>query len=112
MKPLKVGEALQQARRLLESGKVRLTTHISDRMTELDFQIRDVTYCFQVGKIYTKPVWDSHHKAWKYVVEGKDIEGRKLSIVFAFDEDAIVLITGVREKGFYALSARRRKDEG
>lgn len=65
-------------------------------MRERGFDMSDVINCFEVGKINAQPKWDKDRKRWKYVVDGVDKEDEKLSIVFAFEGDTLILITGFR----------------
>ncbi|MEO0248493.1 MAG: DUF4258 domain-containing protein [candidate division WOR-3 bacterium] len=95
-KPLKPGDAIREARRLIEQGAVAFTPHVQTRMKEREFGLRDISRAFDVGRINRAPEWDAKRKKWKYTVDGTDVEGDSLSIVFAFDDGTLVIITGYR----------------
>lgn len=97
-KPLRVGEALLKARRILNEGAVILRPHLKDRMKERRFDMQDIIHCFETGRINKSPEWNKNFQCWEYVVDGKDLEGDNLSIVFAFEEDDLILITGKRKE--------------
>ena len=81
---------------MIEKGDVALTSHVRKRMQEREFVSEDITQSFDVGKINKAPEWDPDHQQWKYTVDGSDVEGTPLSVVFSFDDDTLVLITGYR----------------
>lgn len=56
----------------------------------------DVVVVFESGTISDRPTWDDEHRSLECKVEGQDLEGEELSIVFAIDEEGrIHLITGM-----------------
>jgi hypothetical protein len=66
-------------------------------MAQRGFDMDDVINCFDVGKINCSPQFDRDRARWKYVVDGRDLEGGNLSIVFTFEgDDSLVLITGTK----------------
>ena len=89
-------EALAHALYALEEGGIVSTPHLRHRMSERGFDMNDLIAVFENGHIKKPPKWDEIHQNWTYRVEGHDIEGDELSVVFAIDKNGLLhLITGI-----------------
>lgn len=65
-------------------------------MNKRDFTTSDILKVLSNGELKKKREFDDMYQNWKYRIEGKDIEGEKLTLIFSItqEEDAIILITG------------------
>ncbi len=55
----------------------------------------DIEHVLETGRITRRPQYNKEHGHWNYVIEGPDLSGEPLAIVFALDEQAseLILIT-------------------
>ena len=89
--------ALEVFKRALPRGNVILTDHISERMQEKNFDMNDVIHLKGKGSIFKEPERDKTSGEWKYIIEGRDVEGKPLSILFnVLDNGRVKLVTGWR----------------
>ncbi len=66
-------------------------------MAKREFEMNDILHVARQGTIRRLPEYDIKRGTWEYVVEGPDLDGKKLEIVFAIDEKRrVTLITGRR----------------
>jgi hypothetical protein len=70
--------------------------HFRERMQERGFDMNDVTHVAKEGTIRRPPEFDIKFRNWKYTVEGRDVEGETLGIVFSVEDGLVTLITGIR----------------
>jgi hypothetical protein len=65
-------------------------------MMKRNFTSSDVLKVLSTGKLVKSREYDDKYQNWKYRVEGEDVEGEKLTLIFSInrEEDAIILITG------------------
>jgi len=65
-------------------------------MMKRNFAASDVLKVLSTGKLVQRREYDDTYQNWKYRVEGEDVEGEKLTLIFSInkEEDAIILITG------------------
>jgi hypothetical protein len=65
-------------------------------MMKRNFTASDVLKVLSTGKLVKSREYDDKYQNWKYRVEGEDVEGEKLTLIFSInrEEDAIILITG------------------
>lgn len=70
--------------------------HIKESMMKRNFTASDVLKVLSTGKLIKKGEFDDNYQNWKYRIEGEDVEGEKLTLIFSLtkEEDAIILITG------------------
>jgi len=85
-------------RRISKYGDLGLvfTNHIRESMNKRDFTTSDILKVLSTGELKKKREFDDMYQNWKYRIEGKDVEGEKLTLIFSItqEEDAIILITG------------------
>lgn len=55
-------------------------------MVRREFEMNDIIHLAQQGAVRRPPELDIKRGTWEYVVEGKDIDGGDLEIVFAIDK--------------------------
>ncbi len=94
--PLPNQQALETARRYLNSGEVIPTKHLKENMARRNFNIQDVISAIESGIINEGPKWDEDFKEYHYRIEGKDVEGDKLTVIVAISvkDERLTLITG------------------
>jgi uncharacterized protein DUF4258 len=90
-----------QATRAIKDALVtelRETQHIREQMSkpERDFTMTDVRNVVRYGVVRRPGELDVAHGTYAYRMEGHDVEGRPLHIVFTPGRDHVKLITGVR----------------
>ncbi len=65
-------------------------------MPERNVSTLDVEHLLREGQVIREAEWDRDHMAWKYRVEGTDIEGDELiAITVIFEQDFSVLVVTV-----------------
>jgi hypothetical protein len=67
---------------LLETGDTRFRGHGLERMQERGIDVTDVEYVLKFGRIVDHSCPSDR---WRYVLEGKTVEGKKLRIVVEID---------------------------
>lgn len=100
-KRLTVPKALtpQQATRAMKDGLVtelRETTHIRDQMRERQFDMNDVRHVARFGTVRRPGEYDIKHGNHTYCMEGSDVDGGPLHIIFVVGRRHVKLVTGVR----------------
>ena len=92
-------EALQLFKAIKREGLYQ-TDHFQMRAMERGFTMEDVFEVADNGDISKRsPTYKAKHKDWSYTMIGKDIDGERITIVFAVTSDREVkLITGYRGK--------------
>lgn len=63
---------------------------------ERDFDMDDVRHVAREGAVRRPPEYDIKQRSYSYMVEGADVDGRPLEIVFAVGHGFVKLITGRR----------------
>lgn len=94
--PLSNRAALQIARSLLDSGRIRISSHVRQRMKERHFDIQDVLHIIETGSILKRPEWNEDFEEYNYFIGGQDLTGHQLTIKVAISAkaDLLALITG------------------
>lgn len=90
-------EAERKIASILEDGYFEVTAHCRrDSMPKRSVTFLDIENTLKTGHIIRDPVWDDRHGQWKYIVEGRDLDGDELSAVTViFDEDFSLLVITV-----------------
>lgn len=87
-------KAQQLLRRCLESGIVEPHPHFIDALKEDGLDLMDVMPVLKSGIIYDEPEFSVRFQHWRYKVEGREIGGKWVAIVFTFITDnELLLIT-------------------
>ena len=90
-------QALRALRDALSIGTAKIGKHIREQMVNRQFDVQDIFNSAWRGAIRKAPEYDIKFRTWEYVVEGTDIDGVRLEVVFAVDESMhVTLITGRR----------------
>lgn len=91
---------VKEAIRKINDWHLICTDHIEQMMSQRNFVIRDVINVLMNGRLKKNREFDDENRGWKYTIVGRDIDGKKLTIVFTINktERLLVLITGFRGK--------------
>jgi Domain of unknown function (DUF4258) len=92
-------QAKAKLNRCLHQGETDyyLTGHCADRIAERDLTNGDVLSVCRSGAVIKPPEWDIKFRNWKYTVEGLNVDGVRISVVFAFVRSRAIFITVFRE---------------
>jgi hypothetical protein len=76
------------------TGKIIPGRHFRDELAKENLIFADALRVLKTGQIYDEPEPDPKTGDWKYRVEGQEIDGKWLAIVFCFKAlDTVFLIT-------------------
>jgi hypothetical protein len=81
-------EAENLVRKCLSSGRVILGKHFRDELANEGLDILDAHNLLRRGNILQQPEPDIRTGDWKYRMEGTDLEGNPLAVVFCFKDEA------------------------
>jgi len=93
--PLSNKAAIKAARRYLNDGQITWKPHMKQRMEERNISIRDVLAIIDGGRINDEPEYDEEHGNYEYHIIGRDVEGKKRTLIVGIDEneETLELIT-------------------
>ena len=83
---------LVKMRERVRAGRLTIPKHAFQAMLDDALMPSDLKHCLLHGTI-TERQWDDRWDEWKYVIEGKTIDGRALEIVAKLGPDDTVIIT-------------------
>lgn len=91
-------EAAELVRKCLQPGRrVIPGKHFREELENEGLTLPDALHVLRTGRIYDEPEQDIKTGDWKYRIEGKEVDGRTLKIVFCFKDfggvDTAYLIT-------------------
>lgn len=69
------------------------TKHFRDELTNDDLTTQDVLSVCRSGAVIAAPEKDIKTGRWKYRIEGKTSEPRRIAVVFTFRPESAVMIT-------------------
>ena len=89
---------VKEAIRKVNDWNLICTDHIEQMMSQRNFVIRDAINVLINGRLKKTREFDDKNEGWKHTIVGRDIDGKKLTIVFTINESErlLVLITGFR----------------
>jgi hypothetical protein len=94
VKRLSRTEAADLVRECLSAGRLIPGKHFREELANEGLDILDAYYVLRKGNIFQEPEPDIRSGDWKYRMEGTDLEGKPLAVVFCFkDESTGFLIT-------------------
>lgn len=86
-------------RHCLEHGIVEPHPHFISAMREDGLALIDVMPVLKSGIVYDEPEFSVRFQDWRYKVEGNEVGGKRVAIVFTFlDAEEVLLITGFVKK--------------
>jgi hypothetical protein len=75
-------------------GRVQPSRHFLDELTNEGLTLPDAWHVMRNGTIFDAPEHDVASGDWKYRIEGKEPDGKRMAIVFCFKQlDRAFLIT-------------------
>jgi Domain of unknown function (DUF4258) len=87
-------EAVKLLRECLRIGKIIPGKHFRDELAKEGLILPDALRVLKTGNIFQEPECDPKTGDWKYRVEGREVDGKWLAIVFCFRAtDTAFLIT-------------------
>jgi hypothetical protein len=81
-------EAANLVRRCLSTGRVIPGKHFREELADEGLDILDAHNVLRTGIIFQEPEPDIRTGDWKYRIEGIDLEGKPLAVVFCFKDEA------------------------
>jgi hypothetical protein len=90
----KVGNVVKAAIEAYENNKVLYHSHAELRESQRDINRAEVEQAIRSGShIKKRDQFDEVHKCWKYCIEGKTLDKRKIRVVLTIDDDGLMVIT-------------------
>lgn len=87
-------DAVKLLRECVRVGKIIPGKHFRDELAAEGLIFPDALRVLKTGQIYNEPEPDSKTGEWKYRIEGREVDGKWLAIVFCFKAtDTAFLIT-------------------
>jgi hypothetical protein len=80
--------AADLVRHCLSAGRVIPGRHFKEELANEGLDILDAHHVLQKGNIFQEPEPDIRTGDWKYRMEGTDLEGKPLAVVFCFKDEA------------------------
>ena len=91
---LSKSDAVKLLRQCFETGIVEYHPHFAKRCKERGVDPLDAQYVLRKGMVYDEPELDLHFREWRYKVEGRPPDGKKLKVVFTFlERDEVLVLT-------------------
>lgn len=76
----------------LAEDRYRLTQHADTELKNDDLDLSDVVYVLKTGKHdHSKTGLDTRSQIWKYAIEGKVEDTRKIRVIVAFVEEMLII---------------------
>jgi hypothetical protein len=79
-------EAVDLVRGCLSAGRVIPGKHFREELANEGLDILDAYNVLRTGSIFQEPEPDIRSGDWKYRIEGTDLEGKPLAVVFCFKD--------------------------
>lgn len=95
-------EAVKLLRECVRIGKIIPGKHFRDELAKEGLIFPDALRVLKTGQIYKEPEPDPKTGEWKYRVEGREVDGKWLAIVFCFkatDTAFLITLFSVEVKG-------------
>jgi hypothetical protein len=103
-KPLTSSKAEELLRHCVEFGNMVLTQHFRDELKNERLEMLDIMPVLNTGTISQPAEQDIKTGEWKYRVEGYEIGGKWLCVIFRLEgQDTAILIT------VFSVQSRQRK---
>jgi len=88
-------EAVDLVRLCLSAGRVISGKHFREELADEGLDILDAHYVLKTGNIFLEPEPDIRSGDWKYRMEGTDLDGKPLAVVFCFEDESTGLLITV-----------------
>jgi hypothetical protein len=79
-----------------DDGEILLSWHLKKDRAHRQISPDDCRYTLTTGKLAWPPTWDDKYQNYKFEIDGQDLDGDALHLVFAIDYTRvrIIIITG------------------
>ena len=94
--------AVKLLRECLRTGKTIPGKHFRDELAKEGLILPDALRVLKTGNIFQEPECDLKTADWKYRVEGREVDGKWLAIVFCFkatDTAFLITVFSIEVKG-------------
>ncbi len=95
-------DAVRLLRECVRSGSVIPGKHFRDELANEGLIFADALRVLKTGQIYQEPEPDLKTGEWKYRLEGREVDGKWLAIVFCFravDTAFLITVFSVQARG-------------
>lgn len=95
-------DALRLLRECVRSGHIIPGKHFREELANEGLILPDAVRVLKTGQIYDEPEPDPKTGEWKYRVEGREVDGKWLAIVFCFKGTAtafLITVFSITAKG-------------
>lgn len=76
----------------IENDRYRLTRHADQELKNDDLDLSDVLVVLKTGKLnHAKTGFDTNKQVWKYAIEGRARESRRVRVIVAFVEEMLII---------------------
>lgn len=76
----------------VERGRYRLTKHAEEELKNDDLDLNDALHVLKTGcHDHGKTGFDAKHQTWKYAIEGKTKDLKKVRVIIAFVEEMLII---------------------
>lgn len=76
----------------IEQDRYRLTKHADEELKKDDLDLIDALHVLKTGNHdRSKTGFDTRNQTWKYAVEGRTKEARKVRVIIAFVEGILII---------------------
>lgn len=97
-------DAIKLHRGCVQKGNIIPGRHFRDELEKEGLNLQDAVRVLKTGNIFLEPESDTKTGDWKYRIEGTEVDGKWLAIVFCFKtKDTAFLIT------VFSVEARRKR---
>lgn len=87
-------DPLGDARRHIKSDNYLHTSHVEDKKAARSITLPEILMVFESGSRETnRDRFDARYDEWSYSIVGRTIDGRRLRVIFSFEEDTLLLVT-------------------
>jgi len=95
VKRLSRAEAADSVRHCLSAGRVIPGKHFREELAIEGLDFLDAHHVLRTGNIFQEPEPDIRSGDWKYRMEGTDLEGKPLAVIFCFKDEATGFLIAV-----------------
>ena len=85
-------DAQKKLRFCLDRGTVEQHPHFKKALHDDGLDYVSALPILKTGCIYDEPEFDPRFQQWRYKIEGREVDGRWLAIVFCFPEPSDTLL--------------------
>ena len=85
-------QLLKAIHKHLAEDRYRVTKHADAELKNDNLDLLDVVHVLKTGKHdHSKTGLDTHRQIWKYAIEGRIEDARKIRVIIAFIEEMLII---------------------